>query len=218
MTSTNRRLAVAQLCAAILLASASCANADVPGYFKADTSAFEKTYGPELTARVKSDDLTAQRFKDLGDAVQIIPNLGCPATLAAVLQDLYPVELPFDGRFWLERYSVTCKRDVHIRVLWHEEKGAIEAIPLSPGETLVGVILEKDARKFVEMAARADQPAGCEQFMIVDTVVVQSQKTPADPWIERWTASSCGGLADYDITFTPTPADGGTDISVHAAK
>ncbi len=217
-TVATRHFATLACAVMASLSAASLAGAEQPSYIKADASALTKAYGPELTSRILSDELTQQRLAALAEGVKIVPDLQCPADATFVVQDIFPTTLPYAGRFWVERLAIHCNRDIRFRLLFNENGGAIKAIPLVPGDTMVGAILEKDARQFVAMSAQGGKPEGCEQFLVVDTAVVNAQTTPEDTWIERWTASMCGKLSVHEVTFTPTPADGGTDISVHAVK
>jgi hypothetical protein len=91
-----------------------------------------------------------------------------------------------------------------------------------PGDTQTGMILQKDAYLYADIAARQARTAAgetepCTQIaMIYNTKIVVPFQGNA-PYKEVWYASKCGFNARLAMTFTPTP-DGGTDISAHVMK
>lgn len=86
--------------------------------------------------------------------------------------------------------------------------------PKLPGDSLADSRLQRDTVPLVsvyEMSAGSE----CDRSRIADTAVATFPEIVGmSPWIETWTVDRCGELVHYKITYTPTPARGGTDIAV----
>ena len=74
--------------------------------------------------------------------------------------------------------------------------------------------LQKDARQIV-MMYESVLGADCKKPKVVQKQITEPPEKPGESvWVEKWTVDRCGDNYNYQITFTPTPSKGGTDISV----
>ena len=217
MRVTAAGLGVLSVCC-LSYSSAPAADA-VPGYIQADPAVISKAYGQPLTARIFSSEFTAVRFDKLAQKLSGMPGLDCPAHPSMILSDVLPSTTGGAGTAWVERYTVACNRTVRRSLFLSLEDGKpLFVVPLMPGDTLAGPQLQYDTLQFVNMAAQPGGGKGCNYVFVADTAVVAPPTSAGTPWFERWTVMACGNSVSMDVSYTPTPADGGTDISVHAAK
>lgn len=201
----------------------SCSSAPaaeaVPGYIQADPAVISKAYGEPLTARIFSSEFTAVRFERLAQKLSGMPGLDCPAHPSMILSDVLPSSTGGAGTSWVERYTVACNRTVRRSLFLSIEDGKpLFVVPLMPGDTLAGPQLQFDTLQFVSMAAQPGGGKDCNYVFVSDTTVVTPPEPAGMPWSERWTVMACGKSIDMDVGYVPTPADGGTDISVHAVN
>lgn len=88
---------------------------------------------------------------------------------------------------------------------------------LAPGDTQADPTLQKDASRYVFIAALAKAP-GCQQAHIEDTKVVRKE-APDDArltgpvLVENWTVIACGRNVIVEVKFLPTA--NGTTIGAH---
>ena len=180
---------------------------------------YRGAFGPALAARVFSREFTAVRFEKLSDKLSGLPGLDCPAHPDMILFEVLPTTTGGAGTAWVERYTVTCNRSVRRSLFLSVEDGKLLfAAPLMPGDTMAGPRLQYDTVPLVQAAAQLPGGGGCNDMFVADTIVLEPPESLTTPWYERWTVVACTKPVLVDVTYSPTPADGGTDISVHAVK
>ena len=91
----------------------------------------------------------------------------------------------------------------------------IAAKPDMTGETNAGRRLFNDTFRMLSvLALRGD----CDAIDSIQTAVLEHEGGVKGSWKERWITSACGASKSFLITFTPTPAIGGTDFSIIEEK
>jgi hypothetical protein len=131
-------------------------------------------------------------------------------------------EQQWEGDVYKEQVSVEgCgpARTYNLMVV-RQKTGGWFGYGMLPGGSAAGPLLQRDTFNMVGAVAITSPPAlSCSQDeamrtgRVVDTVLLDTY-VPGGIWHERWIAQVCGIERPVVVTFTPTPADGGTDFSV----
>ena len=85
-----------------------------------------------------------------------------------------------------------------------------------PGTTAADPWLQQDGVKYAQMAMVKLVPAGCDEYLFVDTAfeALKTARAGASdpPWTEKWTIRACGVEGVVRLHFTPDAT--GTQITV----
>lgn len=191
-----------------VLAGLGAARADVPAYVKAKPDAAIKAFGPEIAAKIFSDDFTPLRQEAVLRSARTIPGFECPAEPPIALIDLVPTPIKPGAVSWIESYAVGCAPQArrNFLLLLDGERGRIAE--LVPGLTIADPALQHDANHAAKVLVKSSRPAGCERTILIDTLLTTPPEGAGSSWIERWTFDQCTTRADVEMTFTPSPKGG----------
>ena len=122
---------------------------------------------------------------------------------------------------WIEHVTVEgCGRTRRLNVLAGvRAPGTLATVPLLPGTTHAGPLLQRDGTLYAFTAAV--DPRKCEPTYVADTAYVgprsEAPLVPGKPgWSERWTVSRCGQPVAVEMDFMPDAT--GTVITAHRAR
>lgn len=194
-----------------LFACVAPAFADPPSYISAERKEFEGAYGPQVADTVFSEKLTETRAALIAMTLKDIPDLGCPAEKPPFqLYDLYPFEPGPKNLAWIERYKVSCAKELRRALFWFREGDGVKGAAMAPGASIADVRLQVDATVTAKATAAQNAPKDCAEVRLIDTAVTETpSEQPA--WKERWSFLACGAAIPVDLAFSPAP-DGGTTV------
>jgi hypothetical protein len=199
----------------LLSPMAAPAAAQTPDYIRANRDAALAAFGPDVTARIFSDQFTALRRDMVLRSLRNVPGHACGPDPAMALAFVVPFPTNPGTVSWIERYTVDCRPRTQRNFLALVENGNARMIELLPGGTQADPRLQRDAMTGASAAAATIRARDCERQWVTDTQVT----TPIrgrNPWVERWVYDLCGTRAELEMTFTPT--DRGTSWSVKRLK
>ena len=131
-------------------------------------------------------------------------------------------EAELDGPFYRESYVVEGCGPMALQnmAVAHKRGGGWRGVGTLPGATLADMRLQNDASMMAVTAVLTKPAPGCDTararttLKIVDTVLTSPAPTSASmPWTERWMFTTCGASVPVEMTFTPTPGQGGVAFS-----
>jgi hypothetical protein len=179
-----------------------------PAYVSAKPDAAIKAFGPEIAAKIFSDDFTPLRHEAVLRSTQTIPGFECPGDPQITLADVVPYPVKPGAVSWIESYVVACapRAKRNFLLLLDGERGRIAE--LLPGGTITDPTLQHDASHGAKLLAKSLRPETCGRTILVDTRVTAPPEGTAAPWIERWTFDQCAVATDVEMTFTPSAKGG----------
>lgn len=152
------------------------------------------------------------------DVFQRCPALASPGSQVTVLTPVSfaPDGYPVSGT-WRQSFPISgCGNDTTINIFFSgqpDEK--ITSLIAAPGDTHADPVLQRDAMRYVGLAARAVAPT-CTTPHVRHTRYegVTTPRTKA--WHERWIIAACG--RDFSVPLTFTPDETGTRITAEIPK
>jgi hypothetical protein len=192
-----------------VLAGASPAAAQTPGYITAKPDAAMRAFGGETAKRIFSKAYTPARQQAVLRSQKTIPGFDCPSDPQIALAEVIPFPLKQGTPSWIERYVVACTPRTMRNFLLILEGDQPRVIEMLPGATNTDPLLQRDALKGGYTAVAAVAPKDCDKPVVADTRLT-SKLERATPWTERWMFDLCGTRAEVEMTFTPSVSSGTT--------
>jgi len=200
-----------------------------PEYMDLDDAEISTALGPEIAARIFSDEFTDFRVAALLQTIPEAPEIGM------LMLDIYPHKLETGELAWIEKYMVKGEHEFGRSVMMLLDGNSLQFAHLVPGQSKASPVLQCDVLDNVlalikndGAGARADWsglernenlaargipevwPSGCP-VSVFDSVVTQEPDQEGKAWSERWGFHLGDDVVLVDIVFTRS-ADGGTLI------